>query len=717
MPEPIPPLAERRPVQLTTFGDSRTDEYGWLRDKDDPGVLAYLRAENAYAAHVLGRHAELQRRVYDEIVAAIEETDVTAPVRFGGFFYYERTFEGRNYPVHCRRPALGTAYPDVSVGDEQVVLDENAIAEGHEFCEVGVLEVSPDHRRCAVGVDYEGSERYDVRFAALDGGTAPPEVLEGVGGDGVAWTADSTAVCYLRMDAAWRPCELWHHVLGTDPDDDRLLLREDDDRFRISVGRSRDDEVLVVHVASITTSEVRVAPANDPGSLRVLWPRRQGVEVEVDHLRGRSVGGGFFVGTTNDGGARDFKVVASPEQGDAAFFDVVAPLDGRRITRTDAFAGHLVVSFRHGGETRVRVCPLREGPEPFAGDLFERGWDVEADETPSVTALGPNPEYDVASLRVVQTSMITPPSDLDVELVSRSRIVRKRKPVRGYDRERYSTRRLWVSVRDGTSVPVSLVYRNDDRGTPGHGDPSEPRPMLLYGYGAYEICIDPVFSSSRLPLLDRGVTFAIAHVRGGGELGRRWYEGGRLERKATTFHDFVDVARGLCELGYTTPERLCAQGGSAGGLLIGAAINEDPSAFRAAVAEVPFVDVLNTISDPTLPLTVSEWEEWGDPVHSEDDYRSIKSWSPYDNVVGVEPDGTSRRYPDLLVLGSLNDTRVSYWEPAKWVARLRAANAENRVVFKTELGAGHAGPSGRYDAWRERALVYAFVLEELGAVT
>lgn len=715
MPEATPPIAERRASTVEQFGERRVDEYAWLRDRDDPATLAYLSEENDYAAALLAPHAKLEQQVYDEILAAIEETDVTAAVRLGPYWYYQRTYEGRSYPVHCRRPADGGRYPDLSAGDEQVVLDENELAQGHAYCSVGVLEVSPDHRLAAVGVDFDGDERHELRFVALDGGNAPVEVLEGVGYD-VTWTADGGGICYVRMDDAWRPHELWHHRLGTNPSADRRLWLEEDERFRVSVSRTRDDAAILLHVGSSTTTEVLAADASAPETFSVVWPRVVGVECSVDHLEAPD-GSGWWIAVTNEGGARDFKVLAAPEDTATAYRELVAARDGRRIERADCFATHLAISLREDGEARVRICPVGSGADPF-DRLDERGYDVAADEAPATTILGANPEYRVTSVRVVQTSLVTPASDLDVELSTGERVLRKRKPVRGgYDPARFASARLWVTARDGTSIPVSLVHRRDllaDGAEPGSA-PATPMPLLLYGYGAYEVCIDPAFSSSRLPLLNRGVGFAIAHVRGGGELGRAWYEQGRLEHKATTFHDFVDVARALAERGFTTPERLAAMGGSAGGLLIGAALNEAPEAFRAAVAEVPFVDVLNTISDPSLPLTVGEWEEWGDPVHDEAAYRRMASWSPYDNVAATDDGGRARRYPDLLVLGSLNDTRVSYWEPAKWVARLRAANQENRIALKTDLGAGHAGPSGRYDAWRERAMVYAFVLSELGA--
>ena len=717
MPPTAVPAAPRRPTTLTHFGDERVDDYFWLRDRDDPEVLAYLTAENEHAAGELARTAELEQRIFDELVGRIEETDASAPVRWGEWWYYERTFEGRSYPVHCRRAAVGDEYPDdLDAPGEQVLLDENEVAEGHDFCSVGVLEVSPDHRLAAVGVDFDGDERHTVRFRSLDGAEAPPEAIEDVG-YAVAWCAGGASLLYVRMDEAWRPFELWRHELWSDASSDRLLYREEDEKFRLSVARSRDDAALVVHVGSMLTTEVLVADAADPTTLEALWPRRHGVECSMEHATAPD-GTRWWIATTNDGGATDFKVVVARNDGTTpSFREMLAEHPGRRLNGVDAFAGHLVVSERLGGDAAVRVLPLLDGADPF-GDLESRGVVVVSDEDPpATTLLGACPEsrhrggarradLDGLANRLVRRLLDTG-----------ARTLRKRQVVRGgYDATRFASSRIWVTARDGTEVPVSIVLRRDLLADPSSDGalPAAPVPLLLYGYGSYEISIDPVFSTSRLSLLERGVAFAIAHVRGGGELGRSWYEAGRLEHKATTFLDFVDVAHALVARGYTDAAHLAAIGGSAGGLLMGASMNLAPTAFAAVVAQVPFVDVLTTILDASLPLTVSEWEEWGDPLHDPDAYRRLKSWSPYDNVVAHEPDGTPRRYPDLLVLASLNDTRVSYWEPAKWVAKLRAANPQNAIVLKTDLGAGHAGPSGRYDSWRERALEYAWVADRLG---
>jgi len=716
MPRAEPPVAPRRPVALTHFGDQRIDEYAWLRDRDDPAVLDYLAAENDYAAASLGGLAALSDRVYAEIVSRVQETAVSAPVRWGAWWYYARTYEGRSYPVHCRRAAGDEEYPAaLDEPGEQVIVDVNELADGHEFCSLGILEVSPDHRICALGVDFEGAERFALRFVSLDGAPAPPETIEDVGYT-AAWARDATSILYVRTDPAWRPYQLWRHELFSDPAEDALVYEEPDERFAVGVGRSRDDEALVVHVASMTSTEVRVTDADAVGALEVLWPRRHGVECTVEHLVAPD-GTRWWLALTNDGAA-DFRVLATRSGDDGAFREVIGGRPGTRIDRVDAFEGHLVISERLDGAAAVRVVALGDGEEPF-GAMLERSWLVGSDEAPATTELDASPQFATATVRIRQTSLVTPTTWLDVGLRDGARSPRKRVEVRGgYDEERYCTARIWVTARDGARIPVSICHRRDllvgarDPGDP----PGAPAPLLLYAYGAYEISEDPTFSSARLSLLDRGVIYAIAHVRGGGELGRSWYEQGRLEHKETTFLDLVDVARSLAERGFTEPSRLAALGSSAGGLAVAAAMNLDPEAFAAIVAEVPFVDVVSTMLDESLPLTIGEWEEWGDPLHDPEAYRRIKAWSPYDNVPATKPDGSAVTYPDLFVLAGLNDTRVSYWEPAKWVARLRATSPATNVVLRTDLGAGHSGPSGRYDVWRETALIYAFILDRLDAV-
>jgi oligopeptidase B len=719
---PAPPLPERRPVRLEAHGDVRVDDWYWLRDRDDPAVLAHLEAENAYTVAATARTEPLRQRLYEEIVARIAETDLSVPVRKGPWWYYARTVEGLDYPVHCRRPAQpdddGAGDPPRPPGpgedpdpDEQVLLDENVLASGHDYFALGNLSVSPDHQWLAYSVDTTGGERYRMRFRRLDTGEESPESLEDTS-YGVAWANDNETVFVVRVDEAMRPYQLWRHVVGTDPEEDVLVHEEPDERFYLGVGRTRDDAYIICSLDSKITSEVWVLDADAPGTaFTVVEPRRHGIEYGVDHVRGdpdRDLPGRFLI-VTNDG-AEDFRLVEAPDDqpGRASWLEVLPSRPGVRLEGVDPFASHWVVAEREEGEARLRVLdPVSGSSQPIARP-----------ESPSTVWAGANPEYDTTVVRYEYTSLVTPRSVYDLDLATGETRLRKRQQVLGdFAPERYRTERRWATADDGTRVPISLVYRADlvsppDEATPTAG--GAPAPCLLYGYGSYEASIDPTFSSLRLSLLDRGFVFAIAHVRGGGELGRQWYEDGKLDRKTNTFTDFVACARLLVTSGWTAPDRLVARGGSAGGLLMGAVANLAPELFRAIVAEVPFVDCLTTILDPSLPLTVLEWEEWGNPVEDPDAYQLLKSYSPYDNVRSTDAEGRPLRYPDLLVTGGLNDPRVGYWEPAKWVAKLRAANPDNRVLLKMELGAGHGGPSGRYDAWRDEAFVYAFVLDAVG---
>ena len=690
-------------MTLEAHGDVRVDDWFWLRDKDDPAVIAHLEAENAYTAAVTAGTDAFREALYAEMVARIQETDLSVPARKGPWLYYSRSVEGSSYGIHCRRPADGPE--DV----EQVLLDENELAEGHEYFALGNFAISPDHRWLVYSTDTTGGERYTMRFRDLTSGTESAESIDDTS-YGSAWANDNVTVFYVRVDDAMRPFQLWRHRVGSDPTTDALVVEEPDDHFYLGVGRTRDDRFVLCGLDSKVTSEVRVLDADDPdGTFAVLEPRRQGVEYSVDHDRGDPATGRAprFLIVTNDG-AEDFRLMEAPEDapGRAHWTEVIGARAGVRLDAVDPFAAHLVVYEREGGETRMRVI------DPAAGTSTPVG----QPESPSTVWGGANPEYDTTVLRYGYTSLTTPRSVYDLDLTDGTLTLLKRQPVLGgFDAARYRTARQWATADDGTRVPISLVYRTDLVTEPaGDADTHGAAPCLLYGYGSYEASMDPTFSSLRLSLLDRGVIFAIAHVRGGGELGRRWYEDGKLAAKPNTFSDFVACARHLVDGGWTSPERLAARGGSAGGLLMGAVANLAPALFRAVVAEVPFVDCLTTILDESLPLTVLEWEEWGNPVEDRTIYDVMKSYSPYDNVVATAPDGRPVRYPDILATAGLSDPRVGFWEPAKWVAKLRAANPENRVLLKTEMGAGHGGPSGRYDAWKDEAFVYAFVLDALG---
>ena len=700
-------MAERRPVTLEAHGDVRTDDWFWLRDKEDPAVIAHLEAENAHTDSAMASTVGLQEALFAEMVARIQETDLSVPVRKGPWLYFSRSVEGSSYGIHCRQPVPGHDSDDPT---EVILLDENTLAEGHDYFALGNFAVSPDHRWLVYSTDTTGGERYTMRFRDLSTGTESDESIDDTS-YGAAWANDNATVFYVRVDEAMRPFQLWRHVIGTDPGTDVLVIEEPDDHFYLGVGRTKDDRYVLCGLDSKVTSEVRVLDADDPtGDFTVIEPRRQGVEYSIDHDRGDPAAGrpARFLVVTNDG-AEDFRLMEAPEDspGRDHWTEVIPGRAGVRLDAVDPFAQHLAVYEREGGETRMRVIEHATG----------RSTPVDQPESPSTVWGEANPEYDSTVLRYGYTSLATPRSVYDLDLVDGRLELLKRQPVLGgFDPARYRTERQWATAGDGTEVPISLVYRPDLVATGGASagaGSSGGSPCLLYGYGSYEMSMDPTFSSLRLSLLDRGFIFAIAHIRGGGEMGRHWYEDGKFGAKANTFTDFVACARHLVDGGWTSPEQLVARGGSAGGLLMGAVANLAPDLFRAIVAEVPFVDCLTTILDETLPLTVLEWEEWGNPVEDPEIYGVMKSYSPYDNVAGIGPDGSRVRYPDILATAGLSDPRVGFWEPAKWVAKLRTANPENKVLLKTEMGAGHGGPSGRYDAWKDEAFVYAFILDAL----
>lgn len=705
MTAPVAPIARRVPLERRHHGDLFVDEYEWLRQKEDPDVIAHLEAENAYTEAALAPLAPLRATLFDEIRSRTKETDLSVPVREGGWWYFSRSYEGRQYAVHCRAPIIGPddwTPPSIAEGGpldgEQVVLDGNVEADGHDFFALGSFDVSADGRYLLFGTDVEGDERYTLRIRDLAIGEDLSDVIEGTG-SGATFGADARFVFYPTVDESWRPDTIWRHAVGTESSEDEVVFAEPDERYWIGVGLTRSRRFLVIEIGSKITSECLLLDAADPtGDFRSVWPRREGVEYEVEHavLDGRE----RFLIVHNDG-ALDFEIVEEPADlaldADARARErrvVVAHREGRRIEGVDAFAGHVVVSYRSAGATRLGLLREEGGDARLEEIVFE--------EPLYDAGLAGNPEWEQTSLRVAYTSFVTPSTVLALDIATGERTVLKQQPVLGdYDPARYVQRREWAVAEDGTRIPLSLVWRSDA------ADPdAAPAPLLLYGYGSYEASIDPGFSISRLSLLDRGVVFAIAHVRGGGEMGRSWYENGKTLTKRTTFTDFVSAAQHLVEAGFTTRERLVAQGGSAGGLLMGAVANLAPESFAGILAQVPFVDALTSILDPSLPLTVIEWDEWGDPLHDAEVYAYMKSYSPYENVrEGVQ-------YPRILATTSLNDTRVLYVEPAKWVARLREVGAP--ALLRTEMSAGHGGVSGRYERWRETAFEYAWILDVLG---
>jgi oligopeptidase B len=690
------PTAKRVRFERVHHGDAVVDEYAWLADRDDPDTLAYLSAENAFTEQATAHLAELRGTVFEEIKRRTQETDLSVPVRRGGFWYYARTVEGQQYPIHCRRavePGSDTEPPDTGDGSplpgEEVLLDGNALAAGHDFFAIGTFDVSPDGRWLAYSVDFAGDERFTLRVKDLTTGELLPDEIAGTF-YGSAWSTDASTLFYLTVDEAWRPYRVWRHRVGAVATEDELVYEETDERFWVGVELTRSHHFIQIDSHSSVTSEVRLIPAGDPAAgPQLVAPRRQGVEYHVEHDRS----GGRLLILHNDR-AEDFALAWAPLAEPTRWQPLIAHTPGTRLEGVDAFAGHVVVSLRRDGLTGLRVLPLSDATaEPYQIGFPEPLYQV---------AVGANPEYETGVLRLGYTSLVTPSSVYDYDLASRELVLRKRQPVLdGFDRGDYEQHREWATAADGTRVPISLVCR---KGVLGGG----PVPCVLYGYGAYEASMDPWFSIQRLSLLDRGVIFAVAHIRGGGELGRRWYEDGKLLSKKNTFTDFVDCARHLIDSGWTAADRLVARGGSAGGLLMGAVANLAPELFSGILAQVPFVDPLTSILDPSLPLTVTEWEEWGNPLDSPEVYAYLKSYAPYENLAA------DRAYPPILALAGLNDTRVRYVEPAKWIARLRAVAPEGSYLLKTELGAGHGGRSGRYDAWEEEAFVLAWILDRLG---
>ena len=672
-----PQVAPQRPEVLEAHADRRVDPYYWLRDKENPEVIAYLEAENAYADAVMADTAELRDRLYREIVGRVQETDYSAPTFYKGWWSYTRTVEGLDYEIYCRKRGSMEA-------PEEVILDANELAKGHEYFELGYVERSPDENLVAYAVDTDGSELHELRFRELAAGRDLDDVLRGVY-YGAAWSADSRTFFYARPDAAMRPYQIWRHRLGTAPEQDVLVLQEDDERFELSVEPSKSERFILITSASQVTSECRFLSSDAPeGELVMVEPRRADIEYSVDHQEDR------FLILTNDG-ASNFRLMAAPvsSPGRSSWTEVVPERPGVRLNLVDVHRAHVVLGQRSDGLQRLEVL------DSSTGDLHV----LEQPDAAYTAFPGSSPDYESRVMRFFYTSLNAPWSAVDYDMDTRERTIVKEQPVRGgYDRKDYDTERVWAKSQDGVEVPISLVYRRDLH--------RKDSPLLLYGYGAYEQSSDPMFDSNRLSLLDRGFIFAIAHVRGGGEMGREWYENGRLLHKRNTFDDFIACAQHLVAQGYTVPDRLAIRGRSAGGLLIGAVLNQRPDLFGCAVAQVPFVDALTTMLDDKLPLTVNEYDEWGDP-RQPDYYHYIKSYSPYDNVRNVE-------YPALLVMAGLNDPRVSYWEPAKWVAKLRAMNrGERPILLQTQMGSGHMGPSGRYDSWREEAFVTSFVLRQL----
>ncbi|MGE0879029.1 MAG: S9 family peptidase [Acidimicrobiia bacterium] len=673
------------PVSKTVDGP---DPWAWLRNREDPDTIAYLEAENTYADTWFDAPdiAALRGTLFDEIKSRTLETDLSVPVKKGPWWYYSRTVEGLDYGIHCRRSGR-------DAGDEIVLLDENELAEGNDYHALGVFNISFDHRRIAYSTDHDGSEIYTMRIRELvedgEGTTTAVDLPDLIDQTyyGCAWSADGNHVFYTVPDDAMRPYQVWRHEIGT-AQSDILVYEENDPSFNVSVGNTRSQAYILIEIASLTTSETWFIPTASPTDPpRCIERRHADVEYDVDHR-----GDEFVIVTNLD--APDFRVVTAPISWPSRtnWQEIITHVPGRRITSVQAFADHLVMSAWEDATPTITV--LRDGIDPYR---------LRFDDP--VHSAGPagNAEFETSLLRFHYQSLTTPPSIFEEDLTTGARELLKQQPVLGdFDATRYVGSREWATAPDGTKVPISVV-RHRDTALDGTA------PLVLYGYGSYEASMAPWFSIARLSLLDRGVVFAVGHIRGGGELGRNWYLNGKMLNKRNTFTDFIACAEHLVAARIGAPDRVAIRGGSAGGLLVGASMAMAPEHFAAVVAEVPFVDVVNTMLDETLPLTVIEWEEWGNP--NDPTYHDyIASYSPYENVP------TTAR-PAMYVTAGLNDPRVSYHEPAKWVAKLRALSPDDNVLlFRTELGAGHGGPSGRYDEWRDEARVLSFILRSLRVV-
>ncbi|HEV7421993.1 MAG TPA: S9 family peptidase [Mycobacterium sp.] len=687
-----PPIAKRVEHRREHHGDVFLDHYEWLRDKSNPDVVSYLEAENAYTDEQTARLAPLRQKIFDEIKARTKETDLSVPTRRGDWWYYGRSFEGKQYGVQCRCPV---GDPDdwtppeldehTAIPGEQVLLDENVEADGHDFFSLGAASVSLDGNTLAFSVDVVGDERYTLKFKDLSTGEMYDDTIVGIGA-GATWAADNRTVYYVTVDDAWRPDTVWRHRLGSGLPGERVY-HEPDERFWLAAGRTRSNKYIFIAAGSSVTSEVFYGDAADPeATFTSILPRRELVEYSVEHA---VVGGEDRFLILHNDGAENFTLVEAPVSDPTAFRTLIEHRDDVRLDAVDAFEGQLVVSYRSQALPRIQLWPIHSDgnyglPEEitFETELTSSG-------------LSGNPNWSAPKLRVGTTSFVVPVRVYDIDLATGERTLLREQPVLGdYRPEEYVERRDWAVAPDGARVPVSIIHR---------AGLQFPAPTLLYGYGAYESCEDPRFSIARLSLLDRGMAFVIAHVRGGGELGRPWYKHGKLLEKKNTFTDFIAVGAHLVGTDVSRPESLVALGGSAGGLLMGAVANMAPDLFAGILAQVPFVDALTTILDPSLPLTVTEWEEWGNPLADADVYHYMKSYSPYENI-------ESKKYPAILAMTSLNDTRVFYVEPAKWTAALRHANPDSQVLLKTEMSAGHGGISGRYERWKEAAFQYAWVL-------
>lgn len=674
-----PPVAKVIPHNLEKHGDVRVDNYYWLRERENPAVIAYLEAENAYTEAVTAHTKGLEEELFEEIKGRIKQTDESVPYKENGYYYYYRYEESQSYAIHCRRK-------DSMDSPEQVILDVNKLAEGHDHCRVRGLDVSSGRDILAYSVDYVGRRLYDLHFKNLATGMEYTEVIDSITGN-VAWAEDNKTVFYTKQDPTTLRWQwIYRHTLGTDPSQDALVYEEEDDEFNAFVWKTKSKKYMIIGSEQTLSTEYRYLDAKNPtGDFTVFLPREENHEYSIDHF-----GDSFYIRTNWQ--AKNFRLMRTPvgKTDKANWTDVIAHRDDVLLSGFEMFRDYLVVQERSKGLIQIRIRPWKGGEEHYL-DFGEPAYDA---------WIGNNPEFDTTKLRYVYTSMTTPRSEYDYNMATRSRTLLKQDEILGgFDPANYVTERLEAPARDGALVPISIVYR---KGIERNGNP-----CVLYGYGSYGYSVDASFSAERLSLLDRGFVYAIAHIRGGQEMGRWWYEDGKLLHKKNTFTDFVACAEHLIRKGYTRPEKLFAAGGSAGGLLMGAVINMRPELFKGIVTRVPFVDVITTMLDESIPLTTGEYDEWGNP-NEKAYYDYILSYSPYDQV-------KSKDYPNMLVTTGLHDSQVQYWEPAKWVAKLRAMKTDDNVLLlKTDMEAGHSGGSGRFKRYHETACQYAFILDLVG---
>ena len=679
----LPPFAEQRPYSYERHGYVVDDPWHWLKDPryplvEDEDVLAYLKAENHWFEQNMADREKLTQSLFQEMKARIKEDDSSVPQKDGDWLYWSKFEEGMQYRQHWRKAVSG--------GDEQLMLDENVLAEGKEYFRLGAASVSPDGRLLAYAFDDNGSERFEARIKDLASGDLLPDVIPGTLSS-LVWSADSKMLLYGLANDQWRTDNARLHVLGTDIADDVELYHEDDEGFRVGIGLTHSEKYIAISAGDHETSEVRLVPTDNPLAEPILVSARQtGREYDVEEHDDT-----LYILTNDD--HVNFRLATAPVTDPDNWTTLIAGSDEFYLTDVCTFKNFYVTEGREQGLDQIEIHSYADSAK------VER---IVFPEASYSAGLDDNPEYDVEKLRLGYASMVTPGTVFDYHLADKSLETLKVQEIPcGYDASQYVTERLMVEVRDGTQVPVSLVHRKETK-----IDGSAP--LHLYSYGAYGYAVPPSFSTTRLSLVDRGFVYAIAHIRGGDDLGRNWYLDGKLTKRTNTFNDFVDVAKGLIDRGYTSKGRITASGGSAGGELMGAIVNSDPGLWGAVVAHVPFVDVLNTMQDESLPLTPGEWPEWGNPITDKTAFEYIRSYSPYDNV-------QAQAYPPMMITGGLNDPRVTYWEPAKWAAKLRATKTDDNILLlKTNMGAGHGGKSGRWNALEETAEEFAFILWQMG---